>query len=600
MTPTRDVTWQQRTFVDDSLYCFIRCCIHSVGCSFVPFFHQFPRSVIPSLPPFYSTNTSILTQMEISNPTTGVARVGMGTPRGTAGDSSTSLADGTSALKSLRSPSSVLMSDGTDILIIYDNESANDEDQNAFSANTAFFNHNVNVTGLALLVTHSGVETKTDILLENILGVSFDLHSDMMREHIEGTVTIVVRQPNYPLKFWQKWIRVPISLVVFACCVCYVLGPVSAALLTTALSLRVLLPVKRAYTQNQQLMVDSPRKPHGKAVAQNQAVKLITIPAYFSLVTNGVSLCSSLTYTLRLHGVNVSAGVTCMACLLLMTIVSYITRSSSHCNNHNNNGASNDGIIKQSIYLAVIKSHFAAEIELPSLPMHPEPFVVHYAEDSIQAMVDLRAAFYRSSKLRPLVLSRWLGSGAVESILSNCLPSSLYNSTRFRQGLFIVLYYLVPLYSVARGLGALLPHFGSAYDFLRADVGLDLIGRVVDYYSILLREFMWGEWSRLWALISTRCTDVLLRFAFAGRVVRFSLHWTRVVVQQSNRFLFSYILPNNVYLEYLRSRLLIVQVKARAAHCTNLNLYLKEIPIEVLHHGPTCLFVYVKKPNSIL
>jgi hypothetical protein len=284
---------------------------------------------------------------------------------------------------------------------------------------------------------------------------------------------------------------------------------------------------------------------------------------------------------------------TCGMLLSLPSSPSSLSSSSSPLNISGNGDVARGGTQDQGhnsqapslqttpLFLAAWYSVFATttELHLPAPPLHPEPIVVRYAQHRMQQMINLRSQFYSSHSLRPLVRSNWIGNAFVESFLSMCLPSSAYNSISLRKMLFVAMHYLVPLYSVARGMGAMLPHMSTFYNILRADVGVSVMSRMCEhFYTFYCTQVV--------RALCVRCVSYLRSFHLlpsGGAVLQQLAEWwwlqldkfpliskalrggvgcISFVVKKSNYFIFNYILPNNVYLEYLRSQILVVQVGA--------------------------------------
>ena len=115
------------------------------------------------------------------------------------------------------------------------------------------------------------------------------------------------------------------------------------------------------------------------------------------------------------------------------------------------------------------------------------PFVIYYEDEEVAELLTLRKKFFQIPELRSLISEVWIGGPQVEAILSYILPAYVYNSRRIRHYVHIIMDYMIPMYTVLRGLGALVPQLEIVFTYLmvrtRKDIGLGLIWYMALYHG---------------------------------------------------------------------------------------------------------------------
>jgi hypothetical protein len=383
--------------------------------------------------------------------------------------------------------------------------------------------------------------------LSDVLGISFELSSDMLRDEVNGRVVVVMKKKMYPTRYWRQWLGVLAKLTASFCSAWYMLGPLSAAALFTPLAALVRFSTRSARrTRDSGSPMLRRSRSAGVGVGRgakgdDSAMAHVSLPRVFSAVISGVLVAAALFWALTaLAAAALSLAASeaalsvppapCLYCVLALYAALYA---------HSQTSAA-----AMRVYQALVHP-----MALPLPPFYHVPIVIQYEEHQLQQLITLRAQFYKSETLRPYVWRYWVGNPAVESVLSFCLPSTPYNSKRFRQFLFIALNYAVPLYSMVRGVGALLPFLETAAARLaaplRADAGL-----------AALRALLAERGRRPWAALPRYLAASLAARAHAQPAVRSVLQ----LASYLNSILFHYLIPNNIYLQYVQSQLVLLQV----------------------------------------
>jgi hypothetical protein len=122
-------------------------------------------------------------------------------------------------------------------------------------------------------------------------------------------------------------------------------------------------------------------------------------------------------------------------------------------------------------------------IILPKIPNYHFPIIITFHDTEIIKLINFRKEFYLNEKLRKLSSKIWITGMYIEVILSYILPTEIYNSQNIRYYMYFIMEYLLPFYTVIRGLGALVPQFEKFYVFLiiktKTDIGLSLLWYVM-------------------------------------------------------------------------------------------------------------------------
>ncbi|CAE7506699.1 unnamed protein product [Symbiodinium microadriaticum] len=170
----------------------------------------------------------------------------------------------------------------------------------------------------------------------------------------------------------------------------------------------------------------------------------------------------------------------------------------------------------------------------------------------------LRKQLYASPVLRGLVLDRWVANASVESALVYALPSHIYNSPAFRHIMFLLVNYVIPFYSVIRGVGALVPHLTTLSFLLRADVGLNFMMGFFDFYSRRAAQLMVNSLFYVAARVPLHDHVVSITRPINSRLqpVMFALGRGMYLL---HRFVFAYLIPNNIFFQYLQNQFVLLQ-----------------------------------------
>jgi hypothetical protein len=398
-----------------------------------------------------------------------------------------------------------------------------------------------------LLVTDNDLNLK--IPLHKIIGVSFEIRCEIMRDHIDGKLEVVLKQKYYDEKFRQKWFWVFIQIILYFVSGFYLFGLFTASVSSVICTLLIMYWFRRR-------SVTIINEDGDEVEVEDRVVHTIEIPLprFISIILTGNVMAALLLYTLRLlarvHAFSVLslfldlsvAPFLCIlftpSCYILFLIFPIPIGLSKFC-----------------------YRHLVDRIVLPSPPTPRYPVVVHYNEDTIQELVKLRQEMYSVPEMRCLARDQWVGNATIEAIFIYALPTSIYNNPKFRQTMFVLINYMIPLYSLVRGVGALVPHLANLSFLLSADIGLNFIKGIVD-----------ANWRRLCIWVFDTLKYVGSRLPLYSRVLELYVRirsrleplvvllWKGTVML--NRFVFSYLIPNNIYFQYLQNRMILLQVIA--------------------------------------
>jgi hypothetical protein len=321
------------------------------------------------------------------------------------------------------------------------------------------------VLGMSPLLRCPCCDPAGEIPLDELLGISFEMFAEKMRDDVYAQIVLVRKRETYRLSHWLRWSV--LILMTFA-----VWG--MAYLMVGTISAMVALLWWFACGIYNYLQNDK------------------NLPGY--MVMCG---CFAVPWC-------------CCAVLLHFKEYEYILLVSTTCT------VLITGILytilaKRPAYRALFpdaeQTSLAQDVRL-QLPLPPGitwPVVVRFHPQDFPAMFRLRAALVAEPKTRAYVAEVWVGNQWAEGFLT-LIPSPFYNSRRLRWVLHVVLDFVVPFYLVAQGLGQILPGVFYAFNMALRRVNTDF-----GYIALVQIFRLLEQVTRLFLFVLTTVLGRLLR-----------------------------------------------------------------------------------------
>jgi hypothetical protein len=277
-----------------------------------------------------------------------------------------------------------------------------------------------------------------------VLGVTFDCYHEKLREEAVGVVTVVCHTIPKGLTDTLAWTTLGVITVIAAVCICLWLGPWSCAVATCAWAADVRRLVRLGPVADTWL-----------------AHRII-------LVTLGAGLWLLISIILPAFGHSAEV-YTALVGLLSLPAAWWLADKSGA-------GPRVGGWF--SSWMQWSRTH----IRMPDPPHMQWPCVIRVSQEELHLMFAARSSLWRCPETRGLVKDVWLGSATVEAFMS-LLPCTVYNSYVARRAIHLLMTYLLPAYTVLRGVGSLVPFAASCarYMFIFAleDAGMAVLASVL-------------------------------------------------------------------------------------------------------------------------